>query len=154
MFLKVIFMSNSKVRLYVKSLKTVTGTTEIEREVFTRTPSDRPDRVKVEGKVAEGTFRVRLFETETEPKYDFVLPEDQQRVVEMVKQIAFKYGLEVEVVDVAKENALHRFLEKEVKKLKVFPTLIIDSAEKIEGKITEKQAESVLSHLKRTGLTF
>jgi glutaredoxin len=140
-------MSGPKVRLYVKSEKTVTGTEETEREVFMRQLYTHPDRVKVEGSVPGGTFRVRLFETEAEPRYEFVLSEDQQAIVEMVERIASKHGLEVEVVDVAKESVLRREIQKEFEKVRTFPTLTVSSGEKIEGKITEKEVESILSRI-------
>jgi hypothetical protein len=140
-------MSCSKVRLYVKSVKTITGTTETEHEIFGRTVLDHPSRVKVEGSVAEGTFRVRQFAVETEPKHEYILPEDQQKIVEMVKQMARRYRLEVEVVDVSKENLLRRVVQKEREKIRTFPTLVAGSGQKIEGNLTEKQVESLLSRI-------
>lgn len=140
-------MSNSRVRLYVKSVKTVTGTRETERETLLRKPLSTPDRVKVEGRIAAGTFRIRTFETETEPTHEFVLSEDQQKTADVVKEIASRYGLEVEVVDVARENVLHRAIQKEFEKIRIFPTLIVSSGEKIEGKVTKEQIESFLSRV-------
>jgi predicted DsbA family dithiol-disulfide isomerase len=129
----------------VKSVKTVTGTRETERETLLRKPLSTPDRVKVEGRIAAGTFRIRTFETETEPTHEFVLSEDQQKTADVVKEIASRYGLEVEVVDVARENVLHRAIQKEFEKIRIFPTLIVSSGEKIEGKVTKEQIESFLS---------
>lgn len=103
-------MPEFKTRLYVKSAITVTGTVEAEHEIFGHSHLDHPDRVKVEGKKTDGTFRLRQFAVETEPKYDYVLPEDQQKPAETVQKIARKYGIEIEVVDVTKENALRRIL--------------------------------------------
>jgi hypothetical protein len=140
-------VSNSRVRLYVKSVKTVTGTRETERETLLRKPLSTPDRVKVEGRIAAGTFRIRTFETETEPTHEFVLSEDQQKTADVVKEIASRYGLEVEVVDVARENVLHRAIQKEFEKIRIFPTLIVSSGEKIEGKVTKEQIESFLSRV-------
>lgn len=143
---------NPLVRLFVKSVKTVTGIEETEREIFTRNPLNHPSRIQIEGKVTEGTYRLRQFETETEPRYEFILPEDQQRVVEMVKEVASKRGLKVEVVDVTKENVLHRTIQEEFERIRTFPTLMLSSGEKIEGNMTRKQIESIMlvTHARKT----
>jgi hypothetical protein len=129
----------------VKSVKTVTGIKETEREIFGGSPLHHPTRIQIEGKVTEGTYRMRQFETETEPKYEFILPEDQQRVVEMIKELASKRGLKVEVVDVTKENVLHRKIQEEFERIRTFPTLMLISGEKIEGNMTRNQIESIMS---------
>lgn len=108
-------MVESKIRLYVKSVKTVTGTVEVER-VYILLPRLPPT-------------------AKTEPKHEYILSEDQQKTTEMVKSIAFKHGLEVEVVDVARENVFRREMEKEREKIRIFPTLIVSSGERIEGNI-------------------
>jgi hypothetical protein len=119
-------MAESKIRLYLKSVKTVTGTVEVEREYIPR-PRLPP------------TVR-------TQPKHEYILPEDQQKATEMVKSIAYKYGLKVEVVDVTRENVFRREMQKEREKIRIFPTLIVSSGERIEGNITEQQVEELLSN--------
>ncbi len=118
-------MAESKVRLYVKSVKTVTGTREIEREVV----------------------RTRARTIETEPTHDYILPGDQQKAAEMIRRIACKHGFEVEVVDVTRENVLRRILQKEREGIRIFPTLIASSGERLEGSLSEMQVESVFSRL-------
>jgi glutaredoxin len=140
-------MSGSKVRLFVKSVKTVTGTKEFEHATWLRRAGARPDRIELEGKITTGTFRVKAYETETEPAYDFVLPEDQEKVVEMVTEAASKKGLQLEVIDVTKENILHRAIQEELKKIHTFPTIIVGSAQKIEGRMTKEQIDDVLSRV-------
>jgi hypothetical protein len=98
------------------------------------------------------SYRVPSFgspyhDTYTKRKTDFVLPDEQKRIVEMVKEIAYKLGLEVEVVDVAKENALHKVFKREPK-ITTYPTLMTDSGEKIEGELTKEQIEPFLSRVK------
>lgn len=83
----------------------------------------------------------------TEPKREYILPEAQERTVEMVKYIASKYGLEVEVVDVARENIFHRAIQEEREKIRAFPALLADSGERIENDITEERAEYFLSRI-------
>jgi ABC-type uncharacterized transport system substrate-binding protein len=138
-------MGHHKTRLFVKSVKTVTGTEEFEHITFAKRVGGRRDRFELEGKVMNGTFRIKAYQKETEPVYEFILSEEQQEVVEMVKEAASEQGLEVEVIDVTKENVLHRAIQKELEKIRTFPTLIASSGEKIEGKMTKEQIESVLS---------
>ena len=97
-------MAKSKIRLYLKSVKTVTGTVEVEREYIPR--PRLPPTVRIE------------------PKHEYILPEDQQKATEMVKSIASKYGSKVEVVDVTRENVFRREMQKEREKIRTFPTLI------------------------------
>jgi hypothetical protein len=140
------FMNEPRVRLYVKSVKTVAGTEEIEREIFGRSLS-HSGCVKVEGSVSDGTFRLRQFGIIPEPKYDFVLSENQQATVEMVQKVASRHGLKLEVIDVTKEDVLHRTIQREFVGIRVFPTLTTSSGNKIEGNITEKEVESILSRI-------
>jgi len=120
-------MAGSGIRLYVKSVKTVIGT--------------------FRGLQVDGFGRGRRVYSEREPEYEFVLPEDQQKVVDMVKVVARRYFLGVEVVDVAEENVLRRMIQREQEKIKIFPTLIAGCGTKIEGEITEKQVTSLLSRI-------
>ena len=120
-------MAGSGIRLYVKSVKTFIGT--------------------LRGLQVDGFGRGRRVYSEREPEYEFVLPEDQQKVVDMVKEVARRYFLGVEVVDVAEENVLRRMIQREQEKIKIFPTLIADRETKIEGEMTEKQVTSLLSRI-------
>ena len=127
-------MTNRKVTVYVKSVKTAIGTEKVGHTQFAGGPGIR------------GGYRISpTYEIESITKYKFVLPEDQNEVVEIVEKIATRYGFDVEVVDVTKENILHRVLQEEVKKIKTFPMLVTDSGEKIEGNISKEQIKSVLS---------
>jgi hypothetical protein len=117
-------MSVPRLRLFVKSVKTITGTAEVTH--------------------------ARLREShavEIEPMHDYVLAEDQQKVVEIVREVARRHNLGVEVVDLTRENILYRVIQEEREKIKVFPALVADSGEKIEGDISEEKAESFLSRI-------
>ena len=81
----------------------------------------------------------------TGPTEDYVLPDDQKETVKMVRRVAFKLNLEVEVIDIARENVLRREIKKARERIRVFPTLIASSGERIEGAMTEEQVESLLS---------
>jgi hypothetical protein len=129
-------MSGSKVRLFVKSFKTVTGVKEYEHHVSTRETG------------ADIKYDVEPYETEAEPEYEFVLPEDQEKVVEMVTEAAGKKGLQVEVIDVTKENILHREIQEGLEKIQAFPTIVVGSDHKVEGITTKEQVDDALSHFR------
>jgi len=127
-------VTDRKVTLYVKSVKSAIRTEKIGHQKLIGGPGVR------------GGYRViPTYEVDSITKYNFVVPEDQNRIVEMVREIAPKHGFDVEVVDVTKENILHRVLQEEVKRIKTFPTLITGSGEKIEGNISKEQIKSFLS---------
>jgi len=119
-------MKKRKITLYVKSVKSVTGTEKWGRWGYVASPSVRP-----------GGYRlVRDYKTYSEPKYEKILPEDQKNFVKMVKEIAPRHGFDIEIVDVTKQKGLE---------VKTFPTLITDSGEKIEGCVSKEQVESQLA---------
>lgn len=121
-------MSHSEIRLYVKSVKVVTGTTLVQHA------------------------RLReSYAVETEPMHSYMLDEDQQKTIELVKEIARKYLLELEVVDMTRENVLRRVVQKEREKISVFPTLVAGSEQRIEGEITKEQVESFFSRIADQG---
>lgn len=124
-------MKTSDVRLYVKSVKTVTEIHQEEIPEYYASPD------------LQETFHVEV----TEPTELYIIPEDQQKTLEMIKNIASNNGLKVEVIDLGPENILHRAIEEERKKIKTFPTLMADSGEKIEGEITEEQAKTFLTKI-------
>jgi hypothetical protein len=121
----------SRVVLFVKSVKTVTETIVVER-IYTPRPRLPPT-------------------PETRQRHEYVLPEDQKKAVEIVKIIASKYGLEVEVVDVARENVLHRILQGKRDKLEAFPTLVADTGQRLEGEMTEEKVEQFMHQIASEG---
>lgn len=138
-----VFLGKQRITLYVMSSKNfVSQTGDVEK--FT---------VQNWGSTGTGpsTTHVPLFgqtyhDTFTGTKTDFVLPEDQKRIVEMVKEIASTLGLEVEVVDVAKESAIHKAIKREPQ-ITTYPTLMTGSGEKIEGELKKEQVETFLSRI-------
>jgi hypothetical protein len=134
----------SQVTAYVKSVKTITGTKEFERRTPVSKLGDSPDRIELDGKRAGGTFVVKAYVTEMEPAYEFVLSEEQQMIVDLTKETASRLGLEVKVIDVGKESVLHRAIQKEFEKIRLFPTLVSDSGMMLEGISTKEQIEAFL----------
>ncbi|MEM3549956.1 MAG: hypothetical protein QXN87_02755 [Candidatus Bathyarchaeia archaeon] len=118
-------MEERKLTLYVRSVKSAVDAEKWGRWDYVVGPSVR------------GGYRlIRDYKVYTEPKYEYSLPEDQEKIVEIARQIASKHGFKVQVIDVAKDNGA---------RIEVFPTLITDSGEKIEGPISEKQIESLIA---------
>jgi hypothetical protein len=136
----------SHVRLYVKSVKTVTGVNEFERRIPFSKPGQPPGRVEIEGKIAAGTYVAKAYTTEKEVTYEFVLSDEQQRIIGWVTEIGPRLGLDVHVIDVGRENFLHRVIQEEFEKIKSFPPLVDNSGKILEGILTKEQVETFLSN--------
>jgi hypothetical protein len=132
-FASVVFMAESRIRLYVKGVKTLSGQTD--KIGFGHGQLELGDYPQPHG------FQIGR----PNAIYSLVLPEDQQDMVELVKKVASKHGLEVDVVDVGRENVLHRAVQGEIERLKVLPTLVANSGRKVEGHMAEQQVEELLS---------
>jgi hypothetical protein len=65
--MRVVFVPEFKIKLCVKSIKTVAGTREAEHEILGRHPT-YPIRIKIEG------------------KGDYVFPEDQQKLLKGLRE--------------------------------------------------------------------
>jgi hypothetical protein len=136
----------SHVRLYVKSVKTVTGVNEFERRIPFSKPGEPPGRVEMEGKISTGTYVIKAYATEKEVAYEFVLSDEQQRIISWVTEISSRLGLDVQVIDVGRENFLHRVIQEEFEKIKSFPTLEDNSGKMLQGILTKEQVETFLSN--------
>lgn len=91
-----------------------------------------------------------VYDVKTSTEYDFLLPEDQQRMLEDINKIASEYGFKVEVVDLAKKNALTKYRLEHSEKIKNLPSLVNDSGEIAEGVLTKEQIEAFLSKTAKT----
>jgi hypothetical protein len=126
-------MGDLKVRLYVKGVKTVSRAKKFGTVTFATQH------------VGQGIASPVTFDSETEAKYESILPEEQKKIVEIVEETTSKHGLELEVIDVTRENVFHRTIREELERIRSFPTLVLSSGERIEGRITKEQIESMLS---------
>ena len=86
-----------------------------------------------------------VYDVKTGTEYGFLLPEDQQRMLEDINRIASEYGLKVEMVDLAKKNTLTKYRLEHSEKIKNLPSLVNDSGEIVEGVLTKEQIEAFLS---------
>jgi hypothetical protein len=85
------------------------------------------------------------YDQETVIEYDFVLPEDQLRMVEEATELASEHGFVLTVVDLTKEGAFSNWKFNHFKKIKTLPALVTDSGETAEGTMTKEQIETFLS---------
>jgi hypothetical protein len=129
---------NSEVILYVRSTKTATGEEQVggytTKYVGTGAP---PGYGPVEKPIS-------YYDVKTVVEYDYVLPEDQQRTVEDVKELASRYGFDLTVVDLAKDSAFLRWRIEHSKRIKTLPALVTSLGEIIEGAMTREQIEAFL----------
>ena len=132
-------MEVRKVTLYVKSVKTA-----VDMETTPRPRVVVPNQGPAPGGMAPPPQVYVTYDVESETRYAYVLPEDQKTVVEMVEQIARAEGLDIEVVDVTKIGRLSRAFRKDLRRLKIFPTLLTDSGLKLEGSLSKEQVERLL----------
>ena len=95
-------MNGHQVTLYLKSAKTLVRTETLHvKGAVSGGPSVRP-----------GGFRFSpTYDVEKVPMYEYVLPDDQKRLLETVEEVAQRYGVAVKVVDMTRENLVERELQ-------------------------------------------
>ena len=133
MNLEVPVLGKQGVTVYVKSNKTLTGTETWGRWGVAGRNTGR----------GRGASIIPDYKTYSTTTYSRAVPNKQERILELVRQIAQEYGFGVKVVDAATENILHRFVRKIIKKISIFPALITDSGQKIQGEFTREQVETL-----------
>lgn len=136
-----------QVTVYVKSVKTLVGTREFENRTPIPKLGDRQSRVGFDGKRSDGTFVVKSYVTETQPAYEFVLSENQQTAIALTEKTASRLGLKVKVIDVTRENILQRTIQKNLEKIRLFPTLVSNSGMMLEGISGKEQIKVFLSKI-------
>ena len=127
-------MEAPKVRLYVRSLKKKAGTENVVIDVPVT-------------EILRNVIRVfPTHEVKTVTKYEYELPEEQEHLVEIVKEVAIKFGLKLEIIDVEQMDSFDKPLPNEVKKLKNFPVLATESETVLATGFSREDVERFLSH--------
>jgi len=132
------------VRLYVNSFKKAVGTENIV--------IDKPSVQILSGTRLGNVIRTYpTREVRTITKYEYVLPEQQESLVEIVKEVAFKFGFQLEVIDVGQMDFFDKPLPKEVKAMKNFPVLATESYVQLASDFSREDVERFLSNRTKAG---
>jgi len=128
------------VTLYVRSTKTAAGEVRFDY-------SNEESRLRVPMPyLPSGNKPYPYYDPRGKTKYNFVLPEDEQKMVEDVQRVASEFGLTWRVVDLTKESRFSRWRFEHSKKIQILPALITGSGEIREGIMTKEQIEGFLSN--------
>jgi hypothetical protein len=130
---------NSQVTLYVKGNRIKGADREIAREKTI---------VTLGGVMTDpypNASKFPYYDVEKITHFDYVLPEDQQKMMEDVKELGLKYNFKVKVVDLGKMNILSRSRLKRSEKIETLPAMVTDSGEIFEGVMTKQQVEIFFS---------
>jgi hypothetical protein len=120
-------MVEGRIKLYVESTRVLTGFHS-----------------------AESIDRIGSEWMGTKPKYDFVLPEEQEKVVGIVRESCQTLGFELVVVDVTQQDGLHRAIITTFGGIRESPTIVSGSGRRIQGIISKDQVDAFLSKEKKT----
>jgi len=82
------------------------------------------------------------YDVERVTHFDSVLPEDQQKMMEDLKELSLKYNFKVEVVDLGNMSLLSRSRLKRSNKIETLPAMVTDSGKIFEGVMTKQQIET------------
>ena len=122
-----------RITVYVRSMKVLVSETLVEE----------PYPVK-KGYGPYEISKHTTFQAKLEKKYSYVLPDDQKELVEVVKRLGERYGYELNVVDVAKETAIHRLWRK-LKGIKTFPVIETNRRGKLQAPFSKSELERFIS---------
>jgi hypothetical protein len=131
-------MSRKRIILYVQSTKTVVGTQEFES---IRVHSGM---TRASGGAVAGTTRTGHIE------YEYLLSDEQEKIIKAAKDMCNEYGFELKIVDVTREDVLHRMIHDNIKGIDIYPALLSDSGRWVEDITSKRQVESFLSKEKET----
>jgi len=126
----------------VESVKRPVGTDQHAREFYRVDPLTMPQSGATP---AGGHHVIQEHKVETVTRFEFVLPEEQMRLLGMVESFASEHGFELTVIDMGRKNNLERWVQKKIRGIKIYPTLATDAGHRVEGNITREQLESLLS---------
>lgn len=118
-----------KITVYVRSRKIMTGETLVEELYSVKRPS---------------VYRDIMFKAKLKKIYSYVLPDDQKAQVEVVKRLSEQCGLELKVIDVAKENVILR-LWKKLQGMKNFPVVETNRGDRLQAPFSQSELERFVS---------
>jgi hypothetical protein len=122
------------VTLYVKSIRISKGKVLTE-ELYP---------VKRASAAALDLARSTIFRAKLKEIYDYVLPDDQKAITSALERLCSKYGLELHVVDITREDLLRRFVIW-LKGIKDFPILETSQGQRLQAPFSENELERFIS---------
>lgn len=130
-------MTEHRVTLYVKSVKT-----------FTRT-----EMLNERSPISRGSLPP-AYTPRAVPMYEYVLPDDQKTILDVVETVARRFSVQVRVIDVARESLVEREIQEHFERIRVFPALTDDLGRRIEGDLSREKVVSFLAALKAENQYF
>lgn len=122
-----------KITVYVKSMKIPTGQTLVEEPY----PIKRPTR-------AYDISRDIWFRVKLKKIYRYVLPDDQQALYGVVKQLSERAGLELKVIDVTMETAILRLWRK-LRGINNFPVVETNRGKRLQAPFSQSELERFIA---------
>lgn len=89
------------------------------------------------------------FQSRTKKEFSYVLPKDQETLVETVKRLTELHGYELKVIDVAKRNIIYRLLRRAAG-IKKFPVVEVRRGLRLRAPFSQSELESFVSHSLKT----
>jgi len=136
-------MNELKITLYVKSEKRAVKNEEVGMKTHSRYGAwaDWGSEYAAPRNVSS----IPTYETVVVTKYSWVLPENQEKILNMVRDVAEEEKVGLEVIDVNEVGHLHKIFSSDFRQLKVFPTLVAGSGRKLEGEFSKEDLGLFLS---------
>ncbi len=127
---------DNQVTLFVKTSRIKGADREVAREKTIVT------QVNVMTDPYPWAVKFPYYDVERITHFDSVLPEDQQKMMEDLKELSLKYNFKVEVVDLGKMSLLSRSRLKRSNKIETLPAMVTDSGKIFQGVMTKQQMET------------
>jgi len=127
-----------EITVYVRSLRVPIGETLVDDLYSIKRGYSRPQH------------RDTFYKVKRKIIYSYVLPDDQKALIEDVKQLSKRYGLELKVIDVSKEDVLDPliFLQKvwrRLKGIKNFPVVETNRRVRLRAPFSQSELERFIS---------
>ena len=128
----------------------------------------RSDKILAGEKLVEGLYSVKprtprayemsrdtTYEVKLKKVYNYVLPDDQKALIEDVKRLIERYGLEMKIIDVSQEDAydpliLIQRVWRRIKGIHSLPVLETNRGEMLRAPFSQNELEEFVSKLAST----
>jgi hypothetical protein len=121
--------------LYIKSSKKTVGIEETGAWGYVGGPGIRPGGARI----------IKDYKVQRKTRYEYLLTDEQRKATSIVENLAREYGFRLRIVDVGMQGSARRFVAKYAKRIKVFPTLFLDSGVRFEAAMTVDNLRAFMS---------